>query len=99
MFVYHQFSAVFFVAISLFIIIFIVAPQFSYDYDDCCSVCGSHYAEDDLYNEKDITWDYCGGLDSALKIVWNRCNAGDHKGNLKYLEAKENISKSNKYPD
>ena len=60
-------------------------PGFTYD-DDCCCVCGSYYAEWELLDGKD-PGDCCGGLYSALKIVWNKCNKGEHKGDLEWLES------------
>lgn len=77
------------VAIIVAILIFILSINLVFPYDteaDCCSVCGSYYAEEQLLKGKD-PGDCCGGLYSALDQVWYECNFGRHNGNLKWLES------------
>ena len=78
----------FFVLVGILAIIFtiILVSKFTYVNDDCCSICGSYYAEDQLLKGKDPGY-CCGGLYSALDIVWYRCNFGKHQGNLSWLES------------
>jgi hypothetical protein len=73
--------------LTIFLIAATVQPIVSFDDNDCCSICGSYWAEEKLLDGEDPGDDCCGGLHSALDQVWYRCNFGKHKGDLEWLES------------
>lgn len=71
---------------AVFMLSILVSDSMCLEPYDCCSVCGSYWAEEKLLDGED-PGECCGGLYSALDIVWDRCNHGSHRGDLEWLES------------